>query len=74
VLTSVDRDDSLTAAAHYAACRAIKARNPPRQSKADAGFPGVYVEMSSIRGKAFAQNVETVARLTHPVRDVRAGY
>ena len=81
VLTSVNRDDLPDGgAAHYAACiRAIKQRDAAhRGGGADAGFPGRAAPTSrpcSMPGPdVFAQNVETVRRLTHPVRDPRAGY
>ena len=62
VLTSVDRDDLPgLGAGHYAACiRAIHQRMP--DTALDAGLA------------TYAQNLETVKRLTHPVRDARAGY
>ena len=81
VLTSVDRDDLPDGgAAHYAACvRAIKAVNPTTADRsADARLQRrsrAPSKSSSIRGlQVFAQNIETVERLTHPVRDPRAGY
>ncbi len=80
VLTSVDRDDLPDGgAAHYAACiRAIK--------RLDAGiavealtpdFRGVLGDVECVLdagAEVFAQNIETVRRLTHAVRDARAGY
>ena len=80
VLTSVNRDDLPDGgAAHYAACvRAIKQRNPQTAVEAlTPDFQGVLrdVEIVVDSGlEVFAQNVETVRRLTHPVRDPRAGY
>jgi lipoyl synthase len=80
VLTSVNRDDLPDGgAAHYAACvRAIKQRNPGTAVEAlTPDFQGVlpHVEIVVDSGlDVFAQNVETVRRLTHPVRDPRAGY
>ncbi|HTV79631.1 MAG TPA: lipoyl synthase [Steroidobacteraceae bacterium] len=80
VLTSVNRDDLPDGGAgHYAACvRAIRARNPHTAVEAlTPDFQGVLadVEMVVDSGlQVFAQNVETVRRLTHPVRDPRAGY
>ena len=80
VLTSVDRDDLHDGGAgHYAACvRAIKARTP--QVVVEALTPDFDGELQAIEQvvdsglEVFAQNVETVKRLTHEVRDPRAGY
>ena len=80
VLTSVDRDDLADGGAgHYAACvRAIKRLNPSTGVEAltpDFGGDHLAVETVVSSGvDVFAQNLETVERLTHPVRDVRAGY
>ncbi|MDA0705156.1 MAG: lipoyl synthase [Proteobacteria bacterium] len=80
VITSVDRDDLPDGgAAHYAACvREIKRQNPTTAVEAlTPDFNGVHehVELVVDSGlDVFAQNVETVQRLTHPVRDPRAGY
>ena len=80
VITSVDRDDLEDGGAqHYADCvRAIKRVNPKTAVEAlTPDFNGVnaHVEIVVDSGlEVFAQNVETVERLTHPVRDPRAGY
>ena len=80
VLTSVDRDDlSDGGAGHYAACiKAIKAVNPTIAVEAlTPDFSGVETDVATVVDsglEVFAQNVETVERLTHPVRDPRAGY
>ncbi len=80
VITSVDRDDlDDGGAAHYAACvRAIKARTPQTAVEAlTPDFDGVHAHIETVVDsglEVFAQNVETVERLTHPVRDPRAGY
>jgi lipoic acid synthetase len=80
VLTSVNRDDlSDGGAAHYAAAiRAIKRRNPDTAVEAlTPDFQGVMRDVHTVLDSGpdvFAQNVETVRRLTHPVRDARAGY
>jgi lipoic acid synthetase len=80
VLTSVNRDDLPDGgAAHYAACvRAIKARNPGTAVEAlTPDFQGALGDVETVVDsgvEVFAQNVETVRRLTHPVRDPRAGY
>ena len=80
VLTSVDRDDLADGgAAHYAACvREIKKLNP--QTAVEALTPDFQGRLDCVETvvdsglEVFAQNVETVRRLTHPVRDPRAGY
>ncbi len=80
VLTSVNRDDLPDGgAAHYAAAiRAIKRRNPGTAVEAlTPDFEGVLPDVETVLDSGldvFAQNVETVSRLTHPVRDPRAGY
>jgi lipoic acid synthetase len=80
VLTSVDRDDLPDGgAAHYAACvREIKALCPQTAVEAlTPDFCGVLNDVETVVDsglEVFAQNVETVRRLTHPVRDPRAGY
>jgi len=80
VLTSVDRDDLPDGgAAHLAACvRAIKVANPKTAVEAlTPDFQGVLRDVETVVDsgiEVFAQNVETVERLTHPVRDPRAGY
>lgn len=80
VLTSVNRDDLLDGGAkHYAdSIRAIKARCPKTKVEAlTPDFQGVKGDISVLLDSGvdvFAQNVETVERLTHPVRDNRAGY
>ncbi len=80
VLTSVDRDDLADGGAgHYADCiREIKALTPHTAVEAlTPDFAGVYAHVEAVIDaglEVFAQNVETVRRLTHPVRDPRAGY
>lgn len=80
VITSVDRDDlDDGGAAHYAACvKAIRELNPDTAVEAlTPDFRGnrVCVETVVDSGlQVFAQNLETVQRLTHIVRDRRAGY
>jgi lipoyl synthase len=80
VLTSVDRDDLPDGgAAHFAkTVQAIKARVP--QAKVEALTPDFGGNLSSVYTvvdsgiEVYAQNLETVQRLTHPVRDPRASY
>ncbi len=80
VLTSVDRDDLPDGGAeHYARCvRAIKERNPGTAVEAlTPDFAGVHEHVKRVLDagvEVYAQNLETVRRLTHPVRDPRAGY
>ena len=80
VLTSVDRDDlDDGGAGHYAACvRAVRAENPETAVEVltpDFGGRAADIEKVVDSGiSVFAQNVETVRRLTHPVRDPRASY
>jgi lipoyl synthase len=80
VLTSVNRDDLPDGgSAHYAAAvRAIKSRNPGTAVEAlTPDFQGAMRDVQTVLDSGldvFAQNVETVRRLTHPVRDPRAGY
>src|SRR5258708_30784159 len=80
VLTSVNRDDLPDGGAgHYAAAiRAIKRLNPGTAVEAlTPDFQGVMSDVRTVLDSGldvFAQNVETVRRLTHPVRDPRAGY
>lgn len=80
VLTSVDRDDLPDGGAgHYAACiEAIKRRCPGTAVEAlTPDFAGRLADVDAVLDSGvdvFAQNVETVERLTHKVRDPRAGY
>ena len=80
VLTSVDRDDLADGGAqHYADCvKAIKARTPETRVEAlTPDFRGVPAHVETVVDsglEVFAQNIETVKRLTHVVRDARAGY
>lgn len=80
VLTSVDRDDLPDGgAAHFAATvRAIKVAAP--QVKVEALTPDFRGDRQAVRVvmdsglDVFANNLETVRRLTPRVRDPRAGY
>ena len=80
VLTSVNRDDLEDGGAgHFAdAVRAIKTRTPETAVEVlTPDFQGVMRDVETIVDsgiEVFAQNVETVERLTHPVRDPRASY
>jgi len=80
VLTSVDRDDLADhGASHFASVvRAIHAKYP--QTRVETLVPDFGADpdrmriLAATRPYVVAQNLETVRRLTHPVRDVRAGY
>ncbi len=80
VLTSVNRDDVADGGAgHYAACvRRVKEVNPATAVEAlTPDFEGVLSDVEAVVDsgiEVFAQNIETVKRLTHPVRDPRASY
>lgn len=80
VITSVDRDDLEDhGAGHFAAV--IKRVNQDHpETKVEVLIPDFGGDEDRMRTLAdanpfvIAQNVETVKRLTHPVRDIRAGY
>ncbi len=80
VLTSVNRDDLADGGAgHYAeTVREVKKLNPHTGVEALTpdflGFESSIDVLLESGLDVFAQNVETVKRLTHPVRDPRAGY
>ena len=80
VITSVDRDDLPDGGAgHYAECvKEINKLNPETAVEAlTPDFNGVLADVEKVVDsglEVFAQNVETVKRLTHPVRDPRASY
>lgn len=80
VLTSVNRDDIPDGGAgHYAqVVKRVKELNPETAVEAlTPDFQGVSEDIKIVVDSGiavFAQNVETVKRLTHPVRDPRAGY
>lgn len=80
VLTSVDRDDLPDGGAkHYAdTIRCIKALSPSTKVEAlTSDFQGDTNSVQIVLDSGvdvFAQNIETVKRLTYPVRDPRASY
>ena len=80
VLTSVNRDDlDDGGAGHFAdTVKAIKQLNPNTAVEAlTPDFKGLVSSVDTIVNsglEVFAQNIETVERLTHPVRDIRSGY
>jgi lipoyl synthase len=80
VITSVDRDDLEDhGAAHFAAVVKRVHKDHP-ETKVEVlipDFAGVEERMHTLAQSSpyvIAQNIETVRRLTHPVRDPRAGY
>ena len=80
VLTSVNRDDlSDGGAKHFAeTVKLIKELNPNTAVEAlTPDFKGLFSSIDTLVNcglEVFAQNIETVERLTHQVRDIRAGY
>jgi len=80
VVTSVDRDDVEDGGAgHFAACIAECREHSPK-TKIEvlipdfAGHIGHLLKVVEAGAEVIAHNIETVERLTHPVRDPRAGY
>ena len=80
VLTSVNRDDLEDGGAEHFAqtVKLIKELNPGTAVEAlTPDFKGLSSSIDTLVNcglEVFAQNIETVERLTHPVRDIRAGY
>jgi lipoic acid synthetase len=80
VFTSVDRDDLDDGGAHhYAECvKAVRRVNPETNVEVlTPDFKGNLSALEEVLDSGivvFAQNIETVKRLTHPVRDPRASY
>lgn len=80
VLTSVDRDDVFDGGAqHYADCvTAIRKQNPETAVEVlTPDFQGNIEHLNKLLDTdivVFAQNLETVKRMTHPVRDSKASY
>ena len=80
VLTCVNRDDIPDGGAqHFASTvEAIKELSPQTEVEVlTSDFNGAYDSIETVVNspiKVFAQNIETVERLTHPIRDPRAGY
>lgn len=80
VITSVDRDDLPDhGAGHFAAViKKVNADHP--ETKVEVLIPDFAGDearmhlLAQANPYVIAQNVETVRRLTHPVRDIRAGY
>ena len=80
VLTCVNRDDIPDGGAQHFAktVEAIKELSPQTEVEVlTSDFNGAYDSIETVVNspiKVFAQNIETVERLTHPIRDPRAGY
>ncbi|MDB2582253.1 lipoyl synthase [Gammaproteobacteria bacterium] len=80
VLTSVNRDDLEDGGAEHFAqtVKLIKELNSGTAVEAlTPDFKGLSSSIDTLVNcglEVFAQNIETVERLTHPVRDIRAGY
>ena len=80
VITSVDRDDLADHGAGHFAAVIKKVNEDHPETKVEVlipDFAGDAERMHTLaQAKPFviAQNIETVRRLTHPVRDIRAGY
>ena len=80
VLTSVNRDDLPDGGAQHFAntVKLIKDLNPNTAVEAlTPDFKGLSSSIETLVNcglEVFAQNIETVERLTHQVRDIRAGY
>ena len=80
VLTCVNRDDIADGGARHFAdtVNAIKNKSPKTEVEVlTSDFNGSRDAIRTVVEspiKVFAQNVETVERLTHPIRDPRAGY
>ncbi|MCB9685449.1 MAG: lipoyl synthase [Alphaproteobacteria bacterium] len=80
VITSVDRDDVADGgASHFARCITETRRLAP-STKIEVLIPDFRGEVEHLRKvveagpEVIAQNLETVKRLTHPVRDRKASY
>ena len=80
VLTSVNRDDLPDGGAQHYADVVVKVKQENPDIDVEALTPDFLGIMNSIETvvdsgiAVFAQNIETVERLTHPVRDPRATY
>ena len=80
VITSVDRDDLADHGAGHFAAVIKKVNEDHPETKVEvlipdfAGVPERMHLLAQAKPFVIAQNVETVKRLTHPVRDPRASY
>lgn len=80
VITSVDRDDLADHGAGHFAAVIKKVNEDHPETKVEVLIPDFAGDeermhlLAQANPYVIAQNVETVRRLTHPVRDIRAGY
>ena len=80
VLTCVNRDDIPDGGAQHFASTVEAIKELSSQTEVEvltSDFNGAYDSIETVVNspiKVFAQNIETVERLTHPIRDPRAGY
>jgi lipoic acid synthetase len=80
VITSVDRDDVADHGAGHFAAVVKRVHQDHPETKVEVLIPDFGVDQERMHTLAqsnpyvVAQNIETVKRLTHPVRDPRAGY
>jgi lipoic acid synthetase len=80
VVTSVDRDDVADHGAGHFAAVVKKIHEVHPETKVEVLIPDFDANADRMHTLAqsepfvIAQNIETVRRLTHPVRDIRAGY
>lgn len=80
VITSVDRDDLPDHGAGHFASVIKRVNQDHPETKVEvlipdfAGDEARMHHLAEAKPYVIAQNIETVKRLTHPVRDIRAGY
>ncbi len=80
VITSVDRDDLVDQGANHFAAVIRECRLASPRTKVEVLIPDFRRDYSLLqrivdaKPEVIAQNVETVERLTHPVRDAKASY
>ena len=80
VLTCVNRDDIADGGAQHFADTVYAIKKLSHKTEVEvltSDFNGSYDSIETVVNspiKVFAQNIETVERLTHPIRDPRAGY
>ncbi len=80
VITSVDRDDVADHGSGHFAAVVERVNQDHPETKVEvlipdfAGIPEFMHKLAKSNPFVIAQNLETVKRLTHPVRDPRAGY